>query len=45
MYEKYFAKKAFRAFCVSDTMNKDLKHNWGIRATTLYDRPLKRPTF
>ncbi|KAL4477428.1 hypothetical protein ABPG74_002578 [Tetrahymena malaccensis] len=37
-YEKYFAKKCDFAFCVSDAMKADLKKNWNIEATTLYDK-------
>ena len=40
-YEKYFSKKANYFLCVSDQMKNDLKNNWNIEATTLYDRPVK----
>ena len=39
-YEHFFGKKCSKAFCVSDYMKEDLKKNWNIEATTLYDRPL-----
>lgn len=41
LYEKFFGKRNARAFCVSDAMKEDLRKNWGILATTLYDRPRK----
>lgn len=40
-YEKLFGRRCSRAFCVSDAMREDLKLNWGISATPLYDRPLE----
>lgn len=42
LYERVFARKASAFFCVSDQMKNDLKQNWGIEATTLYDRPLQK---
>jgi beta-1,4-mannosyltransferase len=42
IYEKIFAKRANRFFCVSDQMKNDLKANWAIDAITLYDRPLEK---
>ena len=38
-YEKFFGKRHSKAYCVSNEMKEDLKHNWGIDAVTLYDRP------
>lgn len=37
--EKSFGRYADHNLCVSKAMKKDLKENWRIRATTLYDRP------
>ncbi|OMJ07138.1 Chitobiosyldiphosphodolichol beta-mannosyltransferase [Smittium culicis] len=41
-YEKFFAKTAWKHFCVTDAMNKDLSTNWGIKEDiiTLHDKPL-----
>lgn len=33
------ARRASSAFCVTQAMAKDLRDNWGITATVLYDRP------
>jgi beta-1,4-mannosyltransferase len=38
-YEMRYAKKAHKAFCVSKSMQKDLKDSWGIDAVVVYDRP------
>ncbi|XP_072298792.1 chitobiosyldiphosphodolichol beta-mannosyltransferase [Eucyclogobius newberryi] len=38
-YERVFGPLADRNLCVTDAMKEDLQKNWGIRATTLYDRP------
>eukprot|EP01125_Pyxidicula_operculata_P022497 TRINITY_DN921_c2_g1_i3.p1 TRINITY_DN921_c2_g1~~TRINITY_DN921_c2_g1_i3.p1 ORF type:complete len:325 (+),score=74.82 TRINITY_DN921_c2_g1_i3:409-1383(+) len=37
--KKIFGRGANANFCVSEMMQKDLKDNWGINATVLYDRP------
>ncbi|GBG83724.1 hypothetical protein CBR_g37525 [Chara braunii] len=37
-YERYFGKKADAHICVTEAMRQELKDNWGIRATVLYDR-------
>ncbi|GJQ70826.1 hypothetical protein Trydic_g752 [Trypoxylus dichotomus] len=34
-------KRASYNFCVTKEMQTDLRDNWNIRATTLYDRPLE----
>ncbi|OMJ19880.1 Chitobiosyldiphosphodolichol beta-mannosyltransferase [Smittium culicis] len=41
-YERFFAKTAWKHFCVTDAMNKDLSANWGIKEDiiTLHDKPL-----
>ncbi|XP_068605502.1 chitobiosyldiphosphodolichol beta-mannosyltransferase [Brachionichthys hirsutus] len=38
-YERVFGRLASRSLCVTEAMREDLQRNWGIRATTLYDRP------
>ncbi|KAL6102419.1 alg1 [Pungitius sinensis] len=38
-YERFFGPLAARSLCVTTAMKDDLQKNWGIRATTLYDRP------
>ncbi|KAM4531411.1 chitobiosyldiphosphodolichol beta-mannosyltransferase [Odontesthes bonariensis] len=38
-YERFFGPLAKHNLCVTDAMRDDLQKNWGIRATTLYDRP------
>ncbi|XP_056262508.1 chitobiosyldiphosphodolichol beta-mannosyltransferase [Pseudoliparis swirei] len=38
-YERFFGPLAARHLCVTTAMKEDLQNNWGIRATTLYDRP------
>ncbi|XP_072225225.1 chitobiosyldiphosphodolichol beta-mannosyltransferase [Leuresthes tenuis] len=38
-YEHFFGPLATHSLCVTDAMKDDLQQNWGIRATTLYDRP------
>lgn len=42
LYERIFARRANKFFCVSDQMKADLKSKWGIDAITLYDRPLAK---
>lgn len=42
LYEKIFARRAHKFFCVSDQMKNDLKDSWNIEAVTLYDRPLEK---
>ncbi|XP_034255982.1 chitobiosyldiphosphodolichol beta-mannosyltransferase [Thrips palmi] len=37
--EFYFGAKAAAHLCVTKAMREDLKKNWNINATTLYDRP------
>ncbi|CAJ1075596.1 chitobiosyldiphosphodolichol beta-mannosyltransferase [Xyrichtys novacula] len=38
-YEHLFGPLATHNLCVTNAMKEDLQKNWGIRATTLYDRP------
>ncbi|XP_029692370.1 chitobiosyldiphosphodolichol beta-mannosyltransferase [Takifugu rubripes] len=38
-YEHFFGPLATHSLCVTKAMKDDLQKNWGIRATTLYDRP------
>ncbi|AWP19471.1 putative chitobiosyldiphosphodolichol beta-mannosyltransferase [Scophthalmus maximus] len=38
-YEHFFGPLADHNLCVTDAMKNDLQKNWGIGATTLYDRP------
>ncbi|KAM9746254.1 chitobiosyldiphosphodolichol beta-mannosyltransferase isoform 1-T1 [Menidia menidia] len=38
-YERLFGPLAASSLCVTNAMRDDLQRNWGIRATTLYDRP------
>ncbi|XP_008292712.1 chitobiosyldiphosphodolichol beta-mannosyltransferase [Stegastes partitus] len=38
-YEHFFGPLATSNLCVTNAMKEDLQKNWGIRATTLYDRP------
>ncbi|KAK7938724.1 hypothetical protein WMY93_002050 [Mugilogobius chulae] len=38
-YEHTFGPLASHNLCVTKAMKEDLQKNWGIRATTLYDRP------
>ncbi|KAM6957285.1 chitobiosyldiphosphodolichol beta-mannosyltransferase [Aplochiton taeniatus] len=38
-YEHYFGTLATHNLCVTQSMKDDLQKNWGIRATTLYDKP------
>jgi beta-1,4-mannosyltransferase len=38
-YEKRFSKGAYGYFCVSKSMQEDLRTNWAIKAVVLYDRP------
>ncbi|XP_031695411.1 chitobiosyldiphosphodolichol beta-mannosyltransferase-like isoform X2 [Anarrhichthys ocellatus] len=38
-YEHVFGPLAAHHLCVTTAMKDDLQKNWGIRATTLYDRP------
>uniref|UniRef100_A0A3Q3XPA2 Uncharacterized protein n=1 Tax=Mola mola TaxID=94237 RepID=A0A3Q3XPA2_MOLML len=38
-YEHFFGPLAAHNLCVTNAMKDDLQMNWGIRATTLYDRP------
>lgn len=37
--EFYFGRKAAGNICVTKAMQTDLRDNWGIQATILYDRP------
>jgi len=37
LYEKIFGRGAYKNFCVSQAMKDDLKNNWKINATVLYD--------
>ncbi|XP_049600389.1 chitobiosyldiphosphodolichol beta-mannosyltransferase [Syngnathus scovelli] len=38
-YEHVFGPLASQHLCVTKAMKEDLHRNWGINATTLYDRP------
>nr|XP_040046472.1 chitobiosyldiphosphodolichol beta-mannosyltransferase isoform X2 [Gasterosteus aculeatus aculeatus] len=38
-YEHFFGPLAAHSLCVTAAMKDDLQKNWGIGATTLYDRP------
>ncbi|XP_070778973.1 chitobiosyldiphosphodolichol beta-mannosyltransferase [Enoplosus armatus] len=38
-YEHFFGPLATYNLCVTNAMKDDLQRNWGIKATTLYDRP------
>uniref|UniRef100_A0A3P8QHE2 Chitobiosyldiphosphodolichol beta-mannosyltransferase n=1 Tax=Astatotilapia calliptera TaxID=8154 RepID=A0A3P8QHE2_ASTCA len=38
-YERFFGPLASHNLCVTNAMKVDLQKNWGIKATTLYDRP------
>ncbi|XP_044037567.1 chitobiosyldiphosphodolichol beta-mannosyltransferase [Siniperca chuatsi] len=38
-YEHFFGPLATHSLCVTNAMKDDLQKNWGIKATTLYDRP------
>ncbi|XP_075998947.1 chitobiosyldiphosphodolichol beta-mannosyltransferase [Genypterus blacodes] len=38
-YEHVFGPLATHNLCVTQAMRDDLQKNWGIRATTLYDKP------
>ncbi|XP_028267577.1 chitobiosyldiphosphodolichol beta-mannosyltransferase [Parambassis ranga] len=38
-YEHFFGPLATHHLCVTNAMKDDLQKNWGIKATTLYDRP------
>ncbi|XP_061761628.1 chitobiosyldiphosphodolichol beta-mannosyltransferase isoform X1 [Nerophis ophidion] len=38
-YEHVFGTLATHNLCVTNAMKDDLHQNWGIKATTLYDRP------
>ncbi|XP_071750718.2 chitobiosyldiphosphodolichol beta-mannosyltransferase [Centroberyx gerrardi] len=38
-YEHLFGPLATHSLCVTNAMKDDLQRNWGIKATTLYDRP------
>ncbi|XP_062511871.1 chitobiosyldiphosphodolichol beta-mannosyltransferase-like [Corticium candelabrum] len=38
-YEKCFGRLATNNICVTKAMKEDLVDNWGIRASTMYDRP------
>ncbi|XP_047427986.1 chitobiosyldiphosphodolichol beta-mannosyltransferase [Mugil cephalus] len=38
-YEHIFGPLATHNLCVTNAMKDDLQKNWGIKATTLYDRP------
>ncbi|KAE8282742.1 Chitobiosyldiphosphodolichol beta-mannosyltransferase [Larimichthys crocea] len=38
-YEHFFGPLAAHNLCVTNAMKDDLQKNWGIEATTLYDRP------
>lgn len=37
--ERFFGQRASFHLCVTKAMKEDLKTNWGINATVLYDRP------
>ncbi|TTJ38835.1 Chitobiosyldiphosphodolichol beta-mannosyltransferase [Bagarius yarrelli] len=38
-YEKFFGRFADHNLCVTEAMRRDLRKNWNIRASTLYDKP------
>ncbi|KAG7504258.1 chitobiosyldiphosphodolichol beta-mannosyltransferase [Solea senegalensis] len=38
-YEHFFGPLAAHHLCVTTAMKDDLQRNWGIKATTVYDRP------
>uniref|UniRef100_A0A3Q3A7L0 ALG1 chitobiosyldiphosphodolichol beta-mannosyltransferase n=1 Tax=Kryptolebias marmoratus TaxID=37003 RepID=A0A3Q3A7L0_KRYMA len=38
-YEHFFGALSSNNLCVTEAMKEDLQTNWGVRATTLYDRP------
>jgi beta-1,4-mannosyltransferase len=38
-YEKIFAKTLDYGLCVSKSMQRDLKDNWGINSVVVYDKP------
>ncbi|XP_048860500.1 chitobiosyldiphosphodolichol beta-mannosyltransferase [Brienomyrus brachyistius] len=38
-YEKFFGRLSSDNLCVTNGMRDDLQRNWGIKATTLYDKP------
>uniref|UniRef100_A0A3B3Q659 Chitobiosyldiphosphodolichol beta-mannosyltransferase n=1 Tax=Paramormyrops kingsleyae TaxID=1676925 RepID=A0A3B3Q659_9TELE len=38
-YEKFFGRLSSDNLCVTNAMRDDLQRNWGIKATTLYDKP------
>ncbi|CAL8275205.1 unnamed protein product [Lota lota] len=38
-YERVFGPLAAHHLCVTNAMKEDLEEKWGIRATTLYDKP------
>ncbi|XP_056144536.1 chitobiosyldiphosphodolichol beta-mannosyltransferase isoform X2 [Lampris incognitus] len=38
-YEHFFGRLADESVCVTNAMRDDLQMNWGIKATTLYDKP------
>ncbi|KAM9391635.1 chitobiosyldiphosphodolichol beta-mannosyltransferase [Pholidichthys leucotaenia] len=38
-YEHFFGPLATHNLCVTNAMKDDLQINWGLKATTLYDRP------
>ncbi|XP_053706698.1 chitobiosyldiphosphodolichol beta-mannosyltransferase isoform X1 [Synchiropus splendidus] len=38
-YERFFGPLATQNLCVTEAMKDDLKNNWKVKATTLYDRP------
>ena len=41
-YESIFGQRAVHNICVTQAMRDDLSQRWGIKATTLYDRPPER---
>ncbi|XP_064170731.1 chitobiosyldiphosphodolichol beta-mannosyltransferase [Anguilla rostrata] len=38
-YEKFFGVFSHHNLCVTNAMKEDLRRNWSIKATTLYDKP------
>ncbi|XP_036409136.1 chitobiosyldiphosphodolichol beta-mannosyltransferase [Megalops cyprinoides] len=38
-YERFYGRFSSHNLCVTNAMKDDLRTNWGIRATTLYDKP------